>query len=426
MAFPRPLQWRGLKMAGRVAGALALLVIIAPATQDPGKTAAYLSVTAVRHWTSSQSTRVAIEVSGEFEYRHDRVPNPDRIYFDILGARPALPSKQPIVTIAVGDGLLRQIRVSEPQRGVTRVVFDLEQAADYSAVQLTNPDRLVVELRRMSQPSAEQPPPAAPPVAEPSKPVDDRVPLPAKKSNLGGRSLVRALGLKLERVVIDPGHGGHDTGTIGPSGLTEKDLVLDVARRLGALIEEQLGAEVVYTRSDDTFVPLEERTALANQWKADLFLSIHANAGVASAAGSETYYLNFTTSKSAMDVAARENASSQRTIYQLQDLIEKIALKDKVEESREFAVKVQAALCTELARVNAASRDRGVRKAPFVVLVGAAMPSVLAEVDFLSNPGEERLLKRPDYRQKIAEALYKGVSQYASTLSRFQVAEKRP
>jgi len=226
-------------------------------------------------------------------------------------------------------------------------------------------------------------------------------------------------------VVLDPGHGGHDTGTIGPSGLTEKELVLDVAQRLGALIEERLQAEVFYTRGDDSFIPLEERTALANQKKADLFLSIHANAGRSTATGSETYYLNFTTSKSAMDLAARENASSQRSIHELQNLIEKIALKDKVEESREFAGRIQTALYRGMARANAASRDRGVRKAPFLVLVGAAMPSVLTEIDFLSNARVERLLKRPDYRQKTAEALYAGLAQYAATLSRYQVAEKR-
>ena len=236
---------------------------------------------------------------------------------------------------------------------------------------------------------------------------------------------MRALGLKLERVVIDPGHGGQDTGTIGPAGLMEKDLVLDVARRLGSLIEQRLGAEVVYTRTGDASVSLEDRTALANDKKADLFLSIHANSGVASATGSETYYLNFTTSKTAMDVAARENASSQRSIHELQGLIEKIALKDKVDESREFASKVQTALFKELARTDPASRDRGVRRAPFVVLIGAAMPSVLSEIAFLSNRQEERLLKREDYRQRIAEGLFKGVSQYASSLSRFQVAEKK-
>jgi N-acetylmuramoyl-L-alanine amidase len=181
----------------------------------------------------------------------------------------------------------------------------------------------------------------------------------------------------------------------------------------------------VYTRTEDIAVPLEERTALANEREADLFLSIHANSGIRSAAGSETYYLNFTTSKSAMDVAARENASSQRSIYELQGLIEKIALKDKVDESREFAAKVQTSLFRELARANSASRDRGVRKAPFLVLTGASMPSVLSEIAFLSNPREERLLKREDYRQRIAEGLFKGVSQYAATLSRFQVAEKK-
>ncbi len=164
---------------------------------------------------------------------------------------------------------------------------------------------------------------------------------------------------------------------------------------------------MVYTRTDDSSVPLEERTALANAKQADLFLSIHANAGTTTATGAETYYLNFTTSKSAMDVAARENASSKRSIHELQDLIEKIALKDKVDESREFAARVQTNLAKGLAGANALARDRGVRQAPFLVLIGASMPSVLTEISFLSNPREERLLKSPAYRQKIAEALYK-------------------
>ena len=150
--------------------------------------------------------------------------------------------------------------------------------------------------------------------------------------------MIRVLGLKVGRIVLDPGHGGHDTGTVGPEGLREKDLVLDVAKRLGALIEERMGSEVIYTRSDDTFIPLERRTEIANEAKADLFLSIHANSSpLRTAAGVETYYLNFTTSKAALDLAARENAGSQKSVYELQDLLEKIALKDKVEESREFA-----------------------------------------------------------------------------------------
>ena len=446
MSDPLSRHKRAASQAARALCVVLVLGVVPPRSQPAER----LEVKAVRFWALGEATRVAIEVSGEFQFRHDRLFDPDRVYFDILGAIPGF-TKEKVHTIPVGDRLLKQIRVSETQPGVTRVVLDLEQVIDFSAAQLTNPDRLVVELRPRGRPpqetSSPPPPPpveaprqkavtipaatpAAPPpgteaIERPATPPDERIPLPAKKGAIGNRSLVRALGLKLERVVIDPGHGGSDTGTIGPTGLTEKDLVLDVARRLGALIEERLGAEVIYTRTEDVSVPLEERTALANEREADLFLSIHANSGIRSATGSETYYLNFTTSKSAMDVAARENASSQRSIYELQGLIEKIALKDKVDESREFAAKVQSSLFRELARANSASRDRGVRKAPFLVLTGASMPSVLSEIAFLSNPREERLLKREDYRQRIAEGLFKGVSQYASTLSRFQVAEKK-
>lgn len=238
--------------------------------------------------------------------------------------------------------------------------------------------------------------------------------------------MIRVLGLKVGRVVLDPGHGGHDTGTIGPGGLREKDLVLDVAQRLGHLIEEKMGSEVIYTRSDDTFIPLERRTEIANEAKADLFLSIHANSStLRTAAGVETFYLNFTTSKSALDLAARENAGSQMSIYELQNLLQKIALKDKVEESREFAARVQSALYTLSARpADARSKDRGVKKAPFIVLIGASMPSVLAEIGFISNAHDESIMRREDYRQRTAEALYKGLSSYASSLSHFQVAQR--
>jgi N-acetylmuramoyl-L-alanine amidase len=237
--------------------------------------------------------------------------------------------------------------------------------------------------------------------------------------------MTRVLGLKVGRIVLDAGHGGHDTGTIGKNGLYEKDLVLDVTKRLGALIETRLGAEVVYTRSDDTFVGLEDRTRLANEHRADLFLSIHANSSPArNSSGVETYYLNFTTSKEGMEVAARENASSQSTVYELRDLLQKIALHDKIDESRAFAAKVQQGLYTASARAINKTKNRGVKKAPFVVLIGASMPSVLAEIGFVSNPKDEVLLKRQDVRQKIAEGLYKGLAQYAGTLSQFQVAKK--
>jgi N-acetylmuramoyl-L-alanine amidase len=247
----------------------------------------------------------------------------------------------------------------------------------------------------------------------------------AKPTAAGERSLIRALGLKIGKIVIDPGHGGHDTGTIGPNGLEEKDLVLEVSRRLGRLLETRLGAEVVYTRKDDTFIPLETRTAIANQARADLFVSIHANSSRDSAArGVETYYLNFTSSSEALEVAARENAVSEKSIYELQDLVKKIALKEKIEESREFAGDVQASLHSGLAVKSPAIRDRGVKKAPFIVLIGANMPSILAEISFVSNPTDEHRLASSEYRERIAESLYRGIAKYANGLSGVKVASK--
>jgi N-acetylmuramoyl-L-alanine amidase len=247
----------------------------------------------------------------------------------------------------------------------------------------------------------------------------------ARPTASGDRSLIRALGLKIGKIVIDPGHGGHDTGTIGPNGLEEKDLVLDVGRRLGKLLETRLGAEVVYTRKDDTFIPLETRTAVANQARADLFVSIHANSSRdADARGVETYYLNFTSSPEALEVAARENAVSEKSIYELQDLVKKIALKEKIEESREFAGDVQQSLHSGLAIKSPAIRDRGVKKAPFIVLIGANMPSILAEISFVSNPTDEHRLSTSEYRQRIAESLYRGIAKYANGLSGVKVASK--
>lgn len=453
------------------------------AAASPGQTGESGHVTAVRYWSLGDVTRIAIETDGDFEFRSDRLQNPDRLFFDIVGARPRLGQKV-VKVIPVSDRFIRQIRVAESQRDVTRVVLDLESQLEFTTSRLDNPERLIVELhapgyaRAPGKPESIRMPEVAlldtPPVVEPSmaRPIATpgmpvRLPGPpvmvrtrpdvlaksaaqvsvstplmvstspgihassepavvARRNSTGDRSMARALGLKLGRIVLDAGHGGHDTGTIGPNGLNEKDLVLDVTRRLGALIVEKMGNEVIYTRSDDTFVPLERRTEIANTAKADLFLSIHANSSpLQSTTGVETYYLSFTTSKTALDVAARENASSEKSIYELQDLLQKIALKDKVDESREFAARVQDALFAVTAKNNGKARDRGIRKAPFVVLIGASMPSVLAEIGFISNAHDENLMKRAEQRQRIAEALYKGLSSYAATLSHFQVAQRR-
>jgi N-acetylmuramoyl-L-alanine amidase len=452
----------------------AALAISVPLLLGQAGRDASLTVTAVRHWSLAQVTRVAVEISGEFQFRTDRLHNPERVYFDVLNSRPRIESRK-VYSEALEDRLVKRIRLAETVPGVTRVVLDLADGVEVSSSQLANPYRLAIEVRSAAAPSAKPEPPAAgkPAAAlatseqatvEPSRspasagwqakapapqgdapakpPAETAVkaespqsgspaPAPAsleavkaaKRTSSGERSLVRALGLKLSRVVIDPGHGGHDQGTEGPNGLLEKDLVLDVSKRLGALIEERLGAEVIYTRSDDTFIPLEGRTALANEKKADLFLSVHANSSsIPHIAGVETYYLSVSGTKDALDVASRENAASQQSIFELTDLIQKIARHDKAQESKEFAGRIQAALYAFSERNVPGSKNRGVKSAPFVVLIGANMPSILAEIGFLSNPKEEALLKKPDYRQKLADALCRGVSRYADSLSHFQVA----
>ena len=239
----------------------------------------------------------------------------------------------------------------------------------------------------------------------------------------GQSTLTRTLGLKIGRIVIDPGHGGHDTGTIGPTGLMEKDLCLDVALRLGKIIEQRLpGADVIYTRSDDTFVPLEERTNIANQAKADLFISIHANSSRDSGArGIETYYLNLKGSAEAMEVAARENATAQEGVHDLENLVKKIAQTEKIDESKEFAEDIQDSLAKRIQKAGKTIKNRGVRKAPFLVLIGADMPSILTEISFLSNPADEKLLKQPEQRQKVAEGLFQGISSYLQNMNSMTV-----
>jgi N-acetylmuramoyl-L-alanine amidase len=250
-------------------------------------------------------------------------------------------------------------------------------------------------------------------------------PVVAAPPTADGETLVRALGLKIGRIVIDAGHGGHDSGTLGVGGIQEKDVVLDVALRLGKLLHDRLGAEIVYTRADDTFIPLETRTAIANKAQADLFISVHANSSQEpSARGVEVYYLNFTSDPDAMSVASRENAVSTQSVHELSDLVKKIALKDKIEESKELAGDVDASLYAGLAKGNEGLRDRGVKKAPFVVLIGANMPSILAEISFVTNPEDAEKLETPEYRERVAESLYEGVAKYAAGVNGFSPKKK--
>jgi N-acetylmuramoyl-L-alanine amidase len=449
-----------------------ILIPLVALTAWPTAAEDMLRVTAVRCWSLSEATRVIIEVNGEFTFHSERAHDPERIFFDVENARPLIEGRR-LYSSNVTDPLIQRIRVAETTPGVTRVVLDLTGPGEYSANQLSNPDRLVIELRPKggktippvapppavtqaapqlpssaalvpvpvpaptnvpSRPVTAEPTPApttspshpltAAPVSAPAPPLSrDDSGRAARPTSDGANSMTRALGLKIRRVVIDPGHGGHDDGTIGPSGLTEKELVLDVALRLGKLIESRMGSEVIYTRSDDTFIPLHGRTELANDKKADLFLSIHANSSsYPRIGGVETYYLNFTDSKDSLAVAARENATSDKSVFELHDLLQKITLQDKAEESKEFAARMQAALFAFAVRYNPGIKNRGVKKAPFVVLIGASMPSVLVEIGFLTNSREEGLLRKPEHRQKLAEALYRGVNRYSDSLSHFQMA----
>jgi N-acetylmuramoyl-L-alanine amidase len=419
-------------------------------------------ITDIRFWSAGGATRVAIEVSGEFRFTAGRISDPDRVFFDISPARIALkPGKSN--PLAVGDGLLKQVRLAERQPGTIRVVLDLEPGVEYTASQLSNPERLMVELRagksKSSPPAstgaAALPGGAAPPVLSalaaslprtslppvltpepepapaPARPAPALAtpaePKPAQRNSNGDRSLTRVLGLKLTRIVLDPGHGGHDQGTSSKSGLLEKEIALDVSKRLAALLTERLGTEVILTRTDDSYLALEERTRIANESRADLFLSIHVNSSpVKSVAGIETFYLNFSAGREDLDLATRENATSERSIADLKEVVSKIALRAKLDESREFAQRVQASLHSLAAKQNKDAKDRGVKRAPFVVLIGADMPSVLAEIGFLSNARDEVLLKSSEHRDRIAEALYQAIAGYAESLSRTsQVASSR-
>jgi N-acetylmuramoyl-L-alanine amidase len=240
----------------------------------------------------------------------------------------------------------------------------------------------------------------------------------AAARNLNGRfSIARQLGLGISRVVIDPGHGGYDPGARG-KGVTEAEIVLDVALRLEQLLRKAQGFEVILTRRTDDFIPLPERTAIANREGADLFLSIHANASPnGQARGVETYFLNFANNLTAGAVAARENAASGQAMAALPDFVKAIALNNKLDESRDFATHVQRAMVTRLRTTNTNIRDLGVRQAPFVVLIGAAMPSVLAEISFVTNAQEAKLLKGTVYRQRIAESLFNAIRKYQGSLT---------
>ena len=389
--------------------------------------------------------RVVLNVNGVKDYTASLTSNPPQLLIDLYGNSPASPVRTTKVKSgqeaavadsierAAADGAARTVQ-SAATKGMADEAASLEPPAANSknainstisgsnggAIDGSRAGSNSSAVTRNSLPGAKNAKPksvkASGTDAKPDLIRAASAPLPTRD---GQSTLTRALGLKIGRIVIDAGHGGHDTGTVGPTGLMEKDLCLDVALRLGKIIEQRLpGADVVYTRSDDTFVPLEERTNIANQAKADLFISIHANSSRDHAArGIETYYLNLKGSAEAMEVAARENATAQGGVHELQDLVMKIARTEKIDESKELAEDIQDSLSKRIQKPNKPVKNRGVRKAPFVVLIGADMPSILTEISFLSNPADEQMLKKPEQRQKVAEGLYQGVVSYLESMN---------
>ena len=422
----------------------------------------------IRRSVLPDAVRITIELDAEVRFHEERISDPDRVFVDMPGTRAAPPLVDQTLRFNSDADIVRQVRIGRHPSSTTRVVLDTAGVTSYSVYPLYAPFRLVIDCVRTSAGASEAAEPAAKPVsvapapplkalpltkawlrrapamsprgealiagaraaAEPLPPplpkiadIATSAPLPgaaavppATKNGSGGLSIARQLGLGVSRIVIDPGHGGHDSGAKG-KGVTEAELVLDVSLRLEKLLQKVPGVEVILTRRSNEFIPLPDRTAIANREGADLFLSVHANASPnPQARGVETYFLNFANNSSAAAIAARENAASSLAMGEMPDLVKAIALSNKLDESRDFATQVQRAMAERLRGSNKTLKDLGVKQAPFVVLIGATMPSVLAEISFVTNPQEAKLLKSAAYRQRIAESLFNAIRKYQTSL----------
>jgi N-acetylmuramoyl-L-alanine amidase len=364
----------------------------------------------IRHWSSPNVTRVVIDVDGEVRYRYGRLSNPDRLYVDLLGAQmdPQLQGR----SLAVADRYLKGVRGAQNQADVVRVVLELQWVQAFHIFTIADPYRLVIDIKGTGGTAV--PPPLPPPAPR------QQAATPEQKSVRTDppATLKRPAAARDRRwhVVIDAGHGGKDPGAIGPSGVMEKDVVLDIARQLRQLFRQELQWQVTLTRESDTFIPLEDRTATANAKGADLFVSIHANSAERPEVhGIETYFLDLASDEQSMQVAARENATTVGKVSDLQRILRDLQMTSKRNESSLLAGSVQQAL-VQAPNGGKNGRDLGVKHAPFLVLMGAEMPAILVETGFLSNPGEERKLADPKHRSQAARAIFVGIKEYLAAV----------
>lgn len=370
----------------------------------------------MKHWSNPDYTRISLELDRDVTWeahklRTDAPGKPGRVYIDINRARLGMTVRD----ITIGDGLLRGARIGQYRPDVVRVVLDTDNIKDYKIFPLSEPTRLIIDVRgeRPTEISRLEPTlsPSPEPLAELSP--DERQAVPEKKP----RTLKKPAISKIRRIVVDPGHGGHDPGAVGPSGLQEKEVVLAISLKLRELLKEELGLDVVMTRSSDIFIPLEERTAIANKVNADLFISVHANAAANhNANGIETYYLNLAKTEKAAQLAAKENGTSLEKVSVLQAILFDLMANYKLNDSAHLADEVQKALYKKARNRYTDVKNLGVKQGPFYVLVGATMPSILVEAAFLSNTQEEARLNDPAYRNLAAEGILDGVRGYISSL----------
>jgi N-acetylmuramoyl-L-alanine amidase len=388
---------------------------------NPQELLKFPHVTGVRHWSSGDSSTIVLDLEDQVQYEPGHLSNPERFYFDLRDTQLTAELKGKTFE---GDSLLSRIRVAQPVSGMTRVVLEAKNSAVLSAPQVSlerEPYRLVIQVSKAgsSPKTAVNLFPNAPEVEKNKLAI---VVPPPTKEDLQMRSKVPKM-----RIVVDAGHGGWDLGTVGRRGLLEKDLVFEISQRLGKLLESRLGADVIYTRQDDNYIPLDERAVIANTAQADLFISVHANySDTPSARGVETYYTNLFSAPGSKDLsnpAGPKEAAMRSTPHNVPTpTLTPGELRDRIEQSRRLASSVQHSLYGTLSGQNPGLRDRGIKEAGFVVLTESAMPGILAEVSFVSSPTDEQKLRSDGYREQIAEALYKGIARYASSSKAVKVA----